>query len=162
QAYRGRLRALPRNPMESELYRMSYTNNPVRIAQHDYIIAINNALSIDLTGQVAAEALGPHMYSGVGGQLEFTIGAMLADHGRAVTVLPATAKQGTLSRIVPLHAEGTIVSVPRTYVNYVITEYGTVNLLGKSQRERAELLISIAHPDFRDELRAAAKRLYWP
>lgn len=150
-----------RNPA-IELYRMSYTNNPVRIAQHDYMIAINNALSIDLTGQVAAEALGPHMYSGVGGQLEFTIGAMLADHGRAVTVLPATAKQGTLSRIVPLHAEGTIVSVPRTYVNYVITEYGTVNLLGKSQRERAELLISIAHPDFRDELRAAAKRLYWP
>ncbi len=150
-----------RNPA-IELYRMSYTNNPLRIAQHPYMTAINNALSIDLTGQVAAEALGPHMYSGVGGQLEFTIGAMLADHGRAVTVLPSTAKQGTLSRIVPLHGAGTVVSVPRTYVNYVVTEYGTVNLLGKSQRERADLLISIAHPDFRDELRVAAKQLYWP
>lgn len=150
-----------RNPA-IELYRMSYTNNPVRIAQHDYMTAINNALSIDLTGQIAAEALGPQMYSGVGGQLEFTIGAMLADHGRAVTVLPSTAVQGTLSRIVPLHNEGAVVSVPRTYINYVITEYGTVNLLGKSQRERAELLISIAHPAFRDELRQAAKQLYWP
>lgn len=150
-----------RNPA-IELYRMSYTNNPLRIAQHNYMTAINNALSIDLTGQVAAEAFGAQMYSGVGGQLEFTIGAMLADHGRAVTVLPSTAKQGTLSRIVPLHEAGTIVSLPRTYVNYVITEYGTVNLLGKSQRERAELLISIAHPDFRDELRAAARHLYWP
>lgn len=141
---------------------MSYTNNPVRIAQHDYMTTINNALSIDLTGQVAMEALGPQMYSGVDGQLEFTIGAMLADHGRALTVLPSAAKQGTRSRIVPLHGPGTVVSVPRTYVHYVITEYGTVNLLGKSQRERAELLISIAHPDFRDELRAAAKQRYWP
>ncbi len=150
-----------RNPA-IELYRMSYTNNPARIAQHDYMTAINNALSIDLTGQIAAESLGPQMYSGVGGQLEFTIGAMLADHGRAVTVLPSTAKQGSLSRIVPLHSQGTVVSVPRTYINYVITEYGTVDLLGKSQRERAELLISIAHPAFRDELHEAAKRLYWP
>lgn len=150
-----------RNPA-IELYRMSYVNHPARIAQHDYMTAINHASSIDLTGQVASEALGQQMYSGVGGQLEFTIGAMLADHGRAVTVLPSTAKQGTLSRIVPLHDAGTVVSVPRTYANYVITEYGTVNLLGKSQRERAELLISIAHPNFRDELCDTAKRLYWP
>jgi acyl-CoA hydrolase len=77
-------------------------------------------------------------------------------------VLPSTARQGTLSRIVPLHPEGTIVSVPRTYVNYVVTEYGAVDLLGKSQRERAELLISIAHEDFRGELQHAARKLYWP
>jgi acyl-CoA hydrolase len=145
-----------------ELRRMRYTNNPRTIAQHDNMIAINNALSIDLTGQVTAESFGPQMYSGVGGQLDFTIGALLAANGRAVTVLPSTAQDGTLSRIVPLHPEGSIVSVPRTYVNYVGTEYGIVDLLGRSQRERAELLISIAHPDFRDTLRDAARTLFWP
>ncbi|MDH3598907.1 MAG: 4-hydroxybutyrate CoA-transferase [Candidatus Tectomicrobia bacterium] len=145
-----------------ELRRMRYTNNPRIIAQHDNMVAINNALTIDLTGQITAESFGPHMYSGVGGQLDFTIGAMLAQNGRAVTVLPATAKDGTLSRIVPLHEEGAIVSVPRTYVNYVATEFGMVNLLGRSQRERADRLISIAHPKFQDGLREAAKQLFWP
>jgi 4-hydroxybutyrate CoA-transferase len=145
-----------------ELRRMCYTNNPRIIAQHDNMVAVNTALSIDLTGQVAAESFGPLMYSGVGGQLDFTIGAMLAKNGRAVTLLPSTARQGTVSRIVPLHPEGTVVSVPRTYVNYVVTEYGAVNLLGKSQRQRAELLMSIAHPDFRSDLQQAARRLFWP
>jgi 4-hydroxybutyrate CoA-transferase len=145
-----------------ELRCMRYTNNPRIIAQHDNMIAINNALSIDLTGQVTTESFGPQMYSGVGGQLDFTIGALLATNGRAVTVLPSTAKDGALSRIVPLHPEGAIVSVPRTYVNYVGTEYGVVDLLGRSQRERAELLISIAHPGFRDTLRDAARTLFWP
>lgn len=145
-----------------ELRRMRYTNNPRIIAQHDNMIAINNALTIDLTGQVTAESFGPQMYSGVGGQLDFTIGALLAKNGRAVTVLPSTAKEGTISRIVPQHPAGAIVSVPRTYLNYVVTEYGGVDLLGKSQRERTELLISIAHPDFRDALRQAAKKLFWP
>jgi 4-hydroxybutyrate CoA-transferase len=145
-----------------ELRRLSYTNNPGVIAQHDNMVAVNSALSIDLTGQVAVESFGPQMYSGVGGQLEFTIGAMLDKHGRAITVLPSTARQGAVSRIVPLHPEGTVVSVPRTYVNYVVTEYGAVDLLGKSQRERAELLIALAHPDFRQELAGAARRLFWP
>jgi 4-hydroxybutyrate CoA-transferase len=145
-----------------ELHRMRYTNNPRIIAQHDNMVAINSALGIDLTGQVAAESFGPQMYSGVGGQLDFTIGAMLANHGRAITVLPSTAREGTVSRIVPLHPEGTVVSVPRTYVNHVVTEYGAVDLLGKSQRQRAELLISIAHPDFRDTLRQEARQLFWP
>lgn len=116
----------------------------------------------DLTGQVTAESSGPQMYSGIGGQLDFMIGAQLAKNGRSVTVLPSTAKPGTISRIVPQHPEGAIVSVPRTYLNYVVTEYGAVDLLGKSQRERAELLISIAHPDFRDELQQAAKALFRP
>jgi 4-hydroxybutyrate CoA-transferase len=150
-----------RNPA-IEIKRMSYTNNPRIIAQHDHMVAINSALSIDLTGQIAAESFGPQMYSGVGGQLDFAIGAMLANHGKAITLLPSTARQGTTSRIVPVLQQGTIVSVPRTYVNYVVTEYGAVDLLGKSQRERAELLISIAHPDFRNALRAEAKRLFWP
>ncbi len=145
-----------------ELRHMRYTNNPRIIAQHDNMIAINSALSIDLTGQVTAESFGPYMYSGVGGQLDFSIGAMLANNGRAVTALPSTAKEGTLSRIVPLHPEGAIISVPRTYVNHVVTEFGTVNLLGRSQRERAERLISIAHPKFQDQLRQEAKKLFWP
>lgn len=145
-----------------ELHRMRYTNNPRIISQHDNMIAINSALTIDLTGQITSESFGPQMYSGVGGQLDFAIGALLANNGRAVTVLPSTAKGGAISRIVSQHPAGTIVSVPRTYSNYVVTEYGVVNLLGKSQRERAELLISIAHPHFRDELRQEAAALYWP
>ena len=145
-----------------ELHRMRYTNNPRIIAQHDNMVAVNNALTIDLTGQITAESFGPEMYSGIGGQLDFMIGALLANNGRAITVLPSTARSGTVSRIVSCHPEGAIVSAPRTYVNYVATEYGVVNLLGKSQRERAELLISIAHPDFRGALQAAAKQLYWP
>ena len=145
-----------------ELHRMRYTNNPRIIAQHDNMVAVNNALTIDLTGQITAESFGPEMYSGIGGQLDFMIGALLAKNGRAITVLPSTARSGTISRIVARHPEGAIVSAPRTYVNYVATEHGVVNLLGKSQRERAELLISIAHPDFRDALQAAAKQLYWP
>lgn len=149
------------NPL-IELYECTYTNNPAVIAQNERQVAINNALAVDLTGQVSAESFGPVEFSGPGGQLDFVIGAMLSKGGKSITVMPATAKGGQMSRIVPLLELGTTVTVPRTWVDYVVTEYGIASLNGKTQRERAEALIAIAAPEFQEELRAEARRLYWP
>ncbi|MGE0826010.1 MAG: acetyl-CoA hydrolase/transferase family protein [Candidatus Binatia bacterium] len=143
-----------------ELRDAFYTNNPAVIAQNRHMVAINNALAIDLTGQVTAEAFGPQMYTGVAGQLDFVLGAYLSPGGRSITILPATARGGTVSRIVPMFPEGQVVSLPRTYVDYVVTEYGTVSLAGKSEQKRAEALIEIAHPQFREELRTAARERF--
>jgi acyl-CoA hydrolase len=145
-----------------ELYSVTYVNSVPLIAGQFRQVAINNALAIDLTGQVTGSSLGPTMYSGLGGQFSFSIGAMYSPGGRSIVTLPATARGGTVSRIVPQLAAGTIVSVPRYFVDYVITEYGITNLQGRTQRQRAEALIEIAAPDFRPELRKAAKGLYWP
>lgn len=142
-----------------EVYDVGYTNDIQVIASHDNMVAINNALSIDLTGQVACESIGGDMWSGPGGQPEFAIGALLAKNGRSITLLPSTGKQGALSRIVPQLEPGTIVTVPRQFVDIVITEHGIARLLGKSDRERAQDLVSIAHPDHRAELRKQAARL---
>ena len=141
-----------------ELRDAFYTNNPAVIAQNRNQVAINNALAVDLTGQVTAEAFGPQMYTGVAGQLDFVLGAYLSSGGRSITVLPSTARGGTVSRIVSLFPEGQIVSLPRTYVDYVITEYGIASLAGKSEQKRAEALIDVAHPRFREELRTAARK----
>ena len=140
-----------------ELRDAFYTNNPVVIAQSHNQVAINNALAVDFTGQITAEAFGPQMYTGVAGQLDFVLGAYLSPGGRSITVLPSTARGGLTSRIVSMFPEGQIISVPRTYVDYVVTEYGIAALAGACERARAERLIDIAHPDFRDELRAAAR-----
>jgi len=142
-----------------ELYDASYVNNPRTIAQNDNMVAINNAMAIDLTGQVAAETLGPQMWSGTGGQLDFTIGTWMARNGRVVTALPATALEDRVSRIAPALDAGNVVTIPRTLVDYVVTEYGIANLAGRTRRERARELISIAHPDFRAELTREAERL---
>jgi 4-hydroxybutyrate CoA-transferase len=141
---------------------VEWCNHLPRIAQIRNLVAINQASAIDLTGQVAAESIGPVMYTGPGGQLVWTMGALYAPGGRAVTVLPSTARNGSVSRIVPQLAPGTVVTVPRTFVDFVVTEYGIANLQGRTQRQRAEALIEIAHPDFRPELRAAARKLFWP
>ena len=106
---------------------------------------------MDLTGQAAAESLGPQMYSGIGGQMTFMMGAMYSPGGRSIMVLPSTARKGTLSRIVPTLEPGSTLTTPRQYADYVVTEFGIVNLQGKTQRQRAEALISIAHPDFQPE-----------
>lgn len=148
------------NPL-FELRRQSYIVNIRTIAAQDNLIAINNALAVDLTGQVSSESFGPRMWSAAGGQPTFAIGAVLARGGRGVTVLPATAQDGQVSRIVPMLAEGTIVTVPRSVVDHVVTEYGVAHLRGKTIRQRAEALIAIAHPDFRAELRREASRLYY-
>jgi 4-hydroxybutyrate CoA-transferase len=145
-----------------ELRDAFYTNSPAVIAQNRNQVAINNALAVDFTGQVTAEAFGPQMYTGVAGQLDFVLGAYLSPGGRSVTVLPSTARGGTVSRIVPMFPEGQIVSLPRTYIDYVVTEYGIASLAGKSERKRAEALIEIAHPKFHEELRAAARRRFGP
>jgi 4-hydroxybutyrate CoA-transferase len=145
-----------------EVYSSNYILNPRVISTHDNMVAINSAISIDLTGQVAAESIGPVMTSGSGGQLAFAIGANLSKGGRNVVAIPSTARGGQLSRIVPMLPQGTVVSTPRTLANYVVTEYGIAYLKGKTQRERALELIGIAHPDFREELKKEAEKLYWP
>ena len=145
-----------------ELYSVEYVDSVLIIAAHDNMLAMNQALMVDLTGQVNSESFGPAMYSGAGGQTAFAIGAVLAKGGRSVTVVPSTAKGDKVSRIVPMLPEGSIVTVPRNATDYVVTEWGIARLRGKTQRQRAEELIAVAHPDFRAELRKAARRLYWP
>jgi len=151
------------NPM-FEVYSSFYALDPSVISQNDNVVAINSCLAVDLSGQIASESLGPVMLSGTGGQLTFAIGAALSKGGRNVTICRSTAKtkEGTISRIVPQLPLGTIVTVPRVLADRVVTEYGIAELRGKTQRERAEALIAVAHPDFRAELRKEAQRLYWP
>lgn len=132
------------------------------IAAHDNMVGINQALMVDLSGQIAAESIGPHLMALAGGQIPFAIGCWLSKGGRYITVLPSTARNGSVSRIVPMMPEGTVVTLQRNLADYVVTEYGYVRLRGKSLRERTEALISIAHPSFRSELQKTARKLYWP
>lgn len=145
-----------------QLRSYEYTNDPTVIARHERMLSMNGALSVDLSGQIGVYALGPFVYSGLGGQLAFQLGAFLSRRGRAITVLPSTAKGGALSTIVPQFEKGQIVSIPRELADTVVTEHGIARLLGKSVRERAEELIGVAHPEHRDWLRDEARRLYWP
>ena len=126
------------------------------------MLAINGALTLDLSGQIGVYAIGPRVYSGTGGQLAFHLGAFLSKRGRAVTVLPSVARGGSVSTIVPQFEKGQIVSIPRELADTVVTDQGVARLLGKSVRERAEELIAVAHPDHRDRLRQEARRLYYP
>lgn len=135
---------------------VEYVNDPAIICQNENMIAINSALEVDLTGQVCAESVGTKIYSGFGGQLDFIRGAAYSKGGKPVIALPSTAKNGTLSRIVPVLKPGAGVVTTRADVHYVVTEYGVAHLFGKSLRERAEALIQITHPAFRDELERAA------
>lgn len=142
-----------------EFYDYDYMLDPKVIAKNDNLIAINNALAIDLYGQVAVSSIGDRIRAGTGGQLAYHTGAFLSKGGRAVTVLPSTTTDGTVTRIVHQHPAGQIITVPWDLADTVVTEYGSADLLGKSIRERAEALIEIAHPDMRAELRQAARRL---
>ncbi len=145
-----------------QLYSSEYVVAPKNIARHDNMLTINGALMVDLSGQIGIYAFGPRVYSGTGGQLAFHLGAFLSKKGRAVTVIPSTAKGGTISTIVPAFEAGQIVSIPRELADTVVTDHGIARLLGKSVRERSEELINAAHPDHRDWLRDEARRLYWP
>jgi acyl-CoA hydrolase len=138
-----------------EFHPSDRVNDTALIRQNDKMIAINSALEIDLTGQVCADSLGHRIYSGIGGQMDFIRGAALSNGGKPIIALPATAARGTLSRIVPELKPGAGVVTTRGHVHWVVTEFGAVNLHGKTLRERGEALISIAHPDFRSELRKA-------
>ncbi len=145
-----------------QLVDVAYLEDPRIIASHDNMVTLNNALGIDLSGQITAESLGPDLISAAGGQIAFVVGASLSKGGRAITVLPATAKDGTISRIVPQLPHGTVVTIQRGLADCIVTEYGVARLKGKTIRERARALIGIAHPDFRVELTREAERLWWP
>ena len=136
-----------------EFHPCDRTNDTALIRQNDKVVAINSALEIDLTGQVCADSLGHRIYSGIGGQMDFIHGAALSNGGKPVIAIPATAAKGKVSRIVPELKPGAGVVTTRGHVHWVVTEFGAVNLHGKTLRERGEALISIAHPDFRSELR---------
>jgi 4-hydroxybutyrate CoA-transferase len=130
---------------------------------NDNMVSIQNGISVDLTGQINAETIfGGLPLNGPGGQPPSHIGALYSKGGRAITVMRATAVGGTVSCIVPQFEPGTVATVPRQYADYMVTEFGIAKLMGKSLRERAEELISIAHPDFRAELRKEAQKLFWP
>jgi itaconate CoA-transferase len=139
-------------------YPATWVNNPAVIRKNRDMISVNAALQVDLTGQVNSEALNGHQFSGTGGQLDFVRGAYLAPNGKSFIALHATAKSGTVSRIVPQLANATITD-PRVDTQYVVTEYGMADMKGRSLSERAQALIAIAHPDFRDALAAEAKAI---
>jgi acyl-CoA hydrolase/GNAT superfamily N-acetyltransferase len=141
-----------------EFRNINYTNNPLIIAQNKRMTAINSALEVDLTGQATAESLGRMFYSGIGGQADFMRGAVLAPGGKTILALPSTADGGRISRIVPSLREGSGVTLSRGDIHYVVTEYGIAYIHGKSIRERAMDLISIAHPKFRHWLISEAKK----
>jgi 4-hydroxybutyrate CoA-transferase len=138
-----------------EFHPCDRTNDTALIRQNPQVVAINSALELDLSGQVCADSIGFHIYSGIGGQMDFIRGAALSPGGTPIIALPATAANGTVSRIVAALKPGAGVVTTRGHVHWVVTEYGAVDLFGKSLRERAESLISIAHPDFRADLRRA-------
>jgi len=145
-----------------ELYCMSHTNDIAVIAAHDNMCVVNNALMVDLTGQINGETIGPQIYSGTGGAFAFAVGALHARNGRSVTVLPSTSMVDgeRRSRILPMFPQGSAVTVPRGYADIVVTEYGIARLKQRTLRQRIDELIAIAHPDFRAELRVDARRLY--
>lgn len=146
-----------------ELYDPEYLLNIRTISANDNMVAINNAISVDLVGQINSEStFGGRIINGSGGQPESHIGAILSRGGRAVTLLPSTALEGAVSRIVPQLETGSMVTIPRFFADTIITEHGVARLWGKNHRQRAEELISVAHPDFRAELRREAQRLLWP
>jgi 4-hydroxybutyrate CoA-transferase len=145
-----------------ELHPAEFVLDVRNISLNDNMKTINSAVSVDLTGQIAAESVGPRILSGAGGQTTFAIGAGLSKGGRSITVLPSTASGGSLSRIVPLLDAGTVITVPRIAADTIITEYGIAKLKGLTVRQRALELIGIAHPDHRAELKKKAEELYWP
>ena len=129
-----------------------FVHDPAIVAQIDRFVAINSALEIDLTGQVTAESLGPRQVAGIGGQFDFVLGASRSRGGAAIVALPSTGREGAVSRIVPRLSAGAAVTNPRALADWVVTEHGAAGLRGKGERGRAQALIAVAHPRFREEL----------
>ena len=151
------------NPL-IEFHRTEYVNDPFVIAQNERMVAINSAIEVDLTGQVCADSIGPKLYSGVGGQLDFIYGASRSKGGVPIIALPSTTtlKDGTpVTRIAAMLKLGAGVVTSRNHVRYVVTEYGVADLYGKTIRQRARQLIHVAHPDFRADLEQQAKELHY-
>lgn len=149
-----------RNPA-LEMHPVDFTNDPYEAGKNDNLHAINATMQIDFLGQCGSESLGFAPYSGTGGQSDFVRAANRSKGGKSFIVLPSTAKNDTISRIVPTLSAGTHVSTNKNDINYVVTEYGVAQLRGKTAHQRCEALIAIAHPDFRGELREAAKKMKW-
>ena len=144
-----------------EFHPCSYTNNPFVIAQNDRMVAVNSTLQVDITGQVCSDSFGQYLYSGFGGQVDFIRGARHSKGGKPIIAMPATAKNDTISRIVPFLTPGSGVVASRGSIHYIVTEYGIAYLHGKSIRERAEALIQIAHPKFHTELYDYCEHTKW-
>jgi 4-hydroxybutyrate CoA-transferase len=155
------LAAVTENPL-FEFRDISTQCNVRRIASQDNMVAINNILSVDLLGQVVITHLGDTPITGPGGQIDFCVGAHYSRGGRSISMLKSTALDGKVSRIVPKFEAGTVVAIPMFYLDYLVTEFGIANLDCKSRRERAEAVISVAHPDFQPELRHAAREMFYP
>jgi len=149
-----------RNPA-LEMHPVDYTNDPYLAGQNDNLHAINATMQIDFMGQCGSESLGSAPYSGTGGQTDFVRAANRSNGGKSFIVLPSTAKDDTISRIVPTLSAGTHVTTSKNDINYVVTEFGVAQLRGKTAKQRTEALIGIAHPDFRGELREAAKKMHY-
>jgi 4-hydroxybutyrate CoA-transferase len=151
------------NPL-IELHPTEYVNDPFVIAQNERQVALNSAIEVDLTGQVCADSIGPKLYSGVGGQLDFIYGASRSKGGVPIIALPSTTtlRDGSrISRIVPMLNQGAGVVTTRNHVRYVVTEYGVADLYGLTIRQRAKCLIQIAHPEFREDLTRMARDLQY-
>ena len=148
------------NPMVA-MMDVGYTNDPFNIARNPKTTAINSALQVDLTGQVCADSLGTKFYSGAGGQVDFIYGASLSSGGKAIIAMPSCTRNGE-SKIAPALLSGAGVVTSRAHIHYLVTEYGTVDLYGKSLQERAKLIIGIAHPDHRESLERAAFERFGP
>lgn len=142
------------NPMVA-MMDVAYTNDPYIIARNPKVTAINSALQVDITGQVCADSLGTTFYSGVGGQIDFIYGASMSEGGKAIIAMPSVTNKG-VSKIAPILTPGAGVVTTRNHIHWFVTEYGAVNLYGKSLQERAKLIISVAHPDHRESLDKAA------
>jgi acyl-CoA hydrolase len=143
------------NPL-FEMHPVDYTNDPFVVARNERMVGVNSAIEVDLTGQVCSDSIGTYIYSGFGGQVDFIRGAAKSKGGKPVIALPATAKKGTMSRIVPTLKPGAGVVTTRADVHYVVTEFGVAHVHGRNLSERAKALIEVAHPDFREELEKAA------
>jgi acetyl-CoA hydrolase len=151
------------NPL-IEMHRTEYVNDPFVIAQNDRMVAVNSAIEVDLTGQVCADSIGPKLYSGVGGQLDFVYGASRSKGGVPIIALPSTntMRDGTvISKVVPMLKQGAGVVTTRNHVRFIVTEYGVADLYGKTIRQRAQALIKVADPQFRDELTKKAVELHY-
>ena len=135
-----------------EMHPIEYVNYPPVIAENDNMVSVNSCLQVDLQGQVVADTIGLTQFSGVGGQVDFVRGATMSKGGRSIIAMPSTAKNNTVSRIVPTITENSAITTSRNDVNYIVTEFGVAQLKGRTLKERARALIQIAHPDFREEL----------
>jgi acetyl-CoA hydrolase len=148
------------NPL-IEFRSSKFVNDPFNIARNDKMVSINSAIQVDLSGQVCSDSFGTRIYSGFGGQLDFIRGAMRSKGGKPILAFASTAKNETISKIVPILTPGSGVVTTRGDVQYIITEYGIADLYGKTLRERVKALINIAHPKFRDDLERQAREFKW-